>query len=478
MKLESGKFQVSRADDAADAAILEKDGLVIGRLKSCDVVLNHRSVSRIHAGINHIDDDYFLINLSVSNSLTLNGRLLAAEEADVLADGDIIQIGPFTITVSREQQRLSLIVSHQFTGNIKSTTGNLPSADKIVPAKASEDVADVLKVFWEKRTREKDDWGTNLRPTGESQPGKALINWKPTKDLQNTWRVGVFVWVFLIFGAVAAFAFFRYPSTYTPKPLSNPHKLRINATLIANRSNENSCTTCHSWNEPMVNSCVGCHRANEFHASNTKAHEDAGISCTVCHLEHQGEDFDSKRFAIESCSACHNDDNKNTYQGKPVRTAHGGTFGYPVTNGEWTWRGLDSENASVMLAETSRRAKSEQGQASPNQQFHAVHMYQLAPNGSMKNDGAGGVSCTSCHKSFNPIDRETPRQTCGVCHNGLIDEKTGAEIIAAGRANCVSCHVQHPYSQRRWKNYLSEDAKRRRTLAVSLQIRRLNGSNQ
>ena len=65
-------------------------------------------------------------------------------------------------------------------------------------------------------------------------------------------------------------------------------------------SNGNSCTTCHTPNEPMENSCIRCHQAEQFHASNTKRTEEAGITCTVCHKEHQGADFDMAASAIAS----------------------------------------------------------------------------------------------------------------------------------------------------------------------------------
>lgn len=474
MRLRSAKFKVENANDVADAVVFEQDGLVIGRLESCDLVLNHKSISRIHAGINYVENNYFLINLSVSNSLTLNGKLLASREADVLADGDIIQMGPYAITILREADMLSLFVSEQFIGSLQTITKKSSPAEKPTLPETNEDIADVLKVFWEKRTREKEEWGTALRPKGKPQPGKAAINWKPSKDLQSTWRVGLFIWVILIFGFFTAFAFFRYPNTFAPKPLSNPHSQNIDANLIANRANENSCTTCHSWNEPMENSCIRCHQANEFHASNTKAHTDAGISCAVCHLEHQGEEFDSKRYALESCATCHNDNNGQLYNGKQVRTAHGGTFGYPVENGKWTWKGLHREIAEAMLAETLSNTKSDNEQTRRSKQFHAVHLYLINPNGTLETDSAGKISCSSCHESFDPIDRETPRQTCASCHNGMIENTSGKVIFAENQANCVSCHVQHPFNQRRWRKFLSEEAQKQRTNAVSLQIKRLN----
>jgi hypothetical protein len=466
MRLRSAKFKVENADDLASAGVLEQDGLVIGRLESCDVVLNQKSISRMHAGINYVEDNFFLINLSVSNPLTLNGKLLALREADVLADGDIIQIGPYAITISRNEDILSLFVSQQFFGNVR--TGKSLSARKTISSKTNEDIADVLKVFWEKRTREKEEWGTALRPKGKPQPGKAAINWKPSKDLQSTWRIGLFIWVILIFGFFTAFAFFRYPNTFAPKQLSNPHSKKIDASLIANRANESSCTTCHSWNEPMENACSRCHQASEFHASNTKAHTDAGITCTVCHLEHQGEEFNSKKYAFESCSACHNDNNRQLYNGKSVHTAHGGTFGYPVENGIWKWKGLHREIAEATMAEAIGNPKSE----SASEQFHAIHLFLKSPDGTIRTDSDGKISCSSCHKSFDPIDRETPRQTCGLCHNGMIDNSD--VIFAKDQANCVSCHVQHPFSQRRWREFLSDDAQKRRINAVSLQIQRLN----
>ncbi len=473
MKLQTGKFTISYVDHSAAPVTVEKDALVIGRLQSCDVVLNHRSVSRIHAGINRVEADYFLINLSASNSLTLNGKLLSAEEADVLADGDIIQIGPFTITVLRRENELELTVFHQFTGDLKHSTRKLPPLDQVIADRENEEVAGVLKVFWEKRTREKEDWGTRLRPKEKPQPGKAMINWKPTGDLQRPWRFGLFVWAFLVFGAFAVFAFYEFPQTYVSKPLSSPHIRTANALQIASRANENSCTTCHAPDEPMENACISCHQAERFHPSNTLAHEQAGITCTVCHLEHQGENFQPRVAAIQGCAECHNDNNKNLYNGKSVGTAHGGTFGYPAKDGRWIWKGLYKELAEAMPTVTASRVKDETEQMRISRQFHAIHLYRLKPADGMKTDASNRVSCSSCHNSFDPVDRETPYQTCAQCHNGLTEEKTNRVLIGADQANCVSCHVQHPFGQNRWSAFLTDEARAVRQKVIEAQILRL-----
>jgi hypothetical protein len=474
MKLQTGKFTIAYVDNSAAPVTVEKDALVVGRLQSCDVVLNHRSVSRIHAGINQVESDYFLINLSTSNSLTLNGKLLHSEEADVLADGDIIQIGPFTITVARHGNELELTVFHQFTADIVNSTRKLPPLSQVIAERSNDAVAGVLKVFWEKRSREKDDWGTRLRPIGKPQPGKALINWKPTKDLQRPWRFGLFVWAFLIFGALAVFAFYKFPQTYVSKPLSSPHIKSIDSHSVANRANENSCLTCHMTNEPMENACIKCHQAEQFHPSNTLAHEQAGITCTVCHLEHQGENYQPRIAAIQGCAQCHNDNNKQLYNGKAVRTAHGGTFGFPAKNGEWIWNGLYIELAEAMPTVNTLKVKEESKQMQLSRQFHAMHLYRLTPAEGMATDKSNRVSCSSCHKSFNPIDRETPYQTCAKCHNGLTDEKTGAVLLKPDEANCLSCHVQHPYEYNRWSDFLTEDAREVRKRVIDVQISRMN----
>src|SRR3982751_2667105 len=81
-------------DTAMDDIVLESEGLTIGRLVSNDLVLNHRAVSRTHAGIKELNGEYWLFNLSQSNGTVLNGELV---DRTALADADVFQIGPFLI---------------------------------------------------------------------------------------------------------------------------------------------------------------------------------------------------------------------------------------------------------------------------------------------------------------------------------------------------------------------------------------------
>lgn len=478
MKLQSGKFIVTRAD-GADPLTLSKDGLVIGRLQSCDILLNHPTISRIHAGINCVNGQYFLINLSISNSLTLNGRLLQTEQVDALADGDFIQLGPFALIVGRREDSLTLFVTHQFTGDVTNTTRRLPSLTSIIPQQATAEISDVLKVFWEKRAREKEDWGTMLRPVGKPLPGKALINWRPTKDLIPSWRGGLFTWSLLLIVLASATAFYFYPQFFAPAALSNPHSRSsltgTEAGFIANRPNANACSTCHAWGESIDNSCVKCHKADAFHASNTPAHQAAGINCTSCHSEHKGEKFEPRIAALDSCAACHNDNNRRLYNGKSVSTPHKNTYGYPAEGSQWNWSGIKPETAEMSPDIIKYQETGDSEQIRRNKEFHAVHLYRVAPAPGLKTDGSGAMSCSSCHKSFDPLDRETPRQTCAVCHNGYVDRRTNRVLISNERPNCVSCHVQHYYDKNRWQDFLTAATQAGRAAAIDSQIKNLGG---
>lgn len=452
-------FRIFFADTGRTAAYAQTS-VRIGRLDSCEVTLDHGTVSRIHAGVTLQDDKFILANLSTSNVLTLNGRLLPPQEDDVLADGDTIQIGPFTIAVAIDNGIATLTVNLAVAADIKA---DAPTA----PKRTASVSGDVLKVFWEKRNREKEEWGTRLRPAEKPVPGKAMYNWRPTRDLVPSWRAGVFVWALLVLGSAGVYAYLKYPQAYAPKPLANPHALPIENSEIAVTANANSCTTCHRPNEPMENSCIACHQGSQFHPTNTKAHEQAGITCTVCHKEHQGPDFRSNITAIRMCAECHNDVNKQTYNGRSVGTPHGGSYGYPAQNGRWIWQGVYREVAEA-IPELMRPATGDKDeQAKLSRYFHTIHVARLTVPDGLKGDKRGLVSCSTCHNSFDPIDRETPRQTCAACHTTREGDPTRDTRFGVNNINCISCHVQHPYSGRRWREFLTDEALERRRRAVA-----------
>src|SRR5438270_9958811 len=140
-KIETAKsrFLIKRkdTDSAIDDIVLESEGLTIGRLVSNDLVLNHRAVSRTHAGIKEIKGEFWLFNLSQSNGTILNGELV---EKTALADGDVIQLGPFLIQVNYVQNALALAVERALNANTEWEAGTVPAT----PGTTEEGVSTII----------------------------------------------------------------------------------------------------------------------------------------------------------------------------------------------------------------------------------------------------------------------------------------------------------------------------------------------
>jgi hypothetical protein len=488
-----GTFIITRADQMAAPVMLVQTGILLGRLPSCHVVLNHPTVSRVHAGINRIGDDFYLINLSQANTLIINGRLLAAESADILAVGDVVEIGPFALVIERAGQQLAISIMQQ--ASVTRSTGDLsssPLARKLarnIPSDPSPSagrgtgrlvvpgVNNVLKVFWKKRTRDRAERLSPLHPRERPLPGKARINWRPTGDLRRDWPGSIFTWAFIGIVALGAVAYVTYATAFAPAPVSGAHTrttmTRPDAMAIANRANGTSCMSCHRPLAKLETACAECHQAVAFRPTIIEAHRQAGITCTNCHGEHLGASFNARTGAFASCTACHNDGNRQTYQGRKVSTPHGGTVGYPVRNGQWVWTGLDAEELTVLPDVAARLTVPDTLKDPRSRQFHYLHLERVRAAPGMAGNATGQVSCSTCHQSIVPIDTATPATTCAGCHQNFEPSSSDLRGADSGGAqiNCTSCHVQHPLDADRWGRSLTDSARQDRTTAILNRIK-------
>lgn len=470
MKPESNTstFITTREDRNVDPVTLLTEALTIGSLPGCDLLLNHPSVSRTHAGIKKDGGDFYIFNLSPSNTTTLNGKLV--EQKAALAVGDQIQIGTFFLEIERTGKKtLALKVSLKIATRVGEITDAQTNDDTLTAdaATASTHAADhaqhsakeeagsdaALDVFWQKRKREAGKMArpSPLHPHEQTRIGKARWNWTPTRDLARPWPVSILIWGAIIVGVFSVAAALGYTSAFSPAPVSNPHQRAALDTTpaIAREPNANSCTSCHAVRANMETRCAQCHQTENFVATVTDPHAQAGINCSSCHAEHRGANFRPGEASLATCAACHNDANKTLYRGKAVHTPHNGTFGYPVVNGEWEWKGLDGEEWQQKQIALERQS-SDTDHEWRSKQFHAIHLYRVRPVAGIAGNSEGEMSCSSCHQSFSPIDRETPRQTCAKCHSGKTEAQTNRTLIAADTANCTSCHVQHVKDKRHW----------------------------
>ena len=464
----ASKFYIVRKDLDLDQVVIESEGLTIGRLTGNDLMLNHPTVSRTQAGIKEFEGDFWLFNLSNANGTLLNGELI---DRTPLADGDLIQIGPFILTP--KYKGVDLLVEVELSVNPlpieasattaaegtvdsgktvllnlaalaqrkKSTprgtrrlsgtgilTGKLPTLDD-----------EALDVFWEKRKREagKLVTDTRLSPKGAIRLGKAQFNWRPTLDLQRPWPTALFVWGSVIVAVLSAFAAFIYASAFSPGPLSDAH-FRNSFSIepaLARITNSGSCTTCHAFTSSMQENCASCHTTAAFDSRISVAHEKAGLKCLSCHDEHRGRSFRPALVANTACVNCHRDGSGvvSPTSGRPLTTPHGGTFGYPVIAGSWRWGG-------IAQSEWARRDLPGNAADYPTrEQFHLVHL--AGPQ-------QGRTYCSDCHTAGFEAQTLTKgvRESCATCHSfdapRAAPQQTGAQSPGGG-PSCASCHSQH-----------------------------------
>jgi hypothetical protein len=461
--------------------------LLVGSARQCGLRLNDSSIPLAVAGIKKIEGCFYFLPLGFSpfsdakrTSISLNGRELMGDAA--LAAGDVIGIGGCRLLVNNDADTLVIRLSYpdrematELSAAMASGRPSVKGGDaETLPVQrpGSRAAHDVLGQWIKRRLwkgRQKVPRQTHLQPNPPKRQAGTEFNWSPTRDLVPPWPAAFLALCLVVVLAGALLAFVLWPSIYAPGRISSAHsRSQLSLTpAIASNAISGSCLNCHTWKVTVDQNCARCHQADGFHASITKAHESAGITCTDCHVEHRGPDFSPKAAAFDSCVACHNDNNKQTYNGKTVHTPHGGTLGYPTSAGKWIWSGLDEE-ALKLKPEVSETWKSEYDEQSwLKVQFHAIHLYRVKAAPGITGIEDGTLSCSSCHLNFGgKFDRETPRQTCDNCHNGFLERRTSRSFIAADKPNCTSCHVQHYYDSHRWGELLTESAHDNRRRAI------------
>lgn len=476
-EIQKSTFIITREGRVEKPQTVIREGLRIGRLEGSDLWLNHPAVARFHAGISESEGFFHLINLSVSSPTALNGRPIPYNEVEALTAGDEIQIGPFFLYIDEadeDSETLRIRVARYYAlavGDLEARRAadddrKQEATEEVAGSSGSSRAANAVKIFWDdKRTRERAGDQSPLDPKTPPRLGMERFNWTPSSDLVRPWPRAVFTWAVVMVGALSAAAAIGYKTGFAPRPVSAPHE-RNNFTsthAVAKRPSGGSCTSCHTVSVSLANrgkmnaNCAACHQTEAFFANVTRAHREAGITCTHCHAEHGGGDFRPMKAGLDACAKCHTDENKNLYNGKSVHTSHGGTYGYPVANGVWVWKGLDEEELAekpemVALLEHNRVTPA-QAQRWRNVQFHGLHVNRVrivaGVTGVADADGVvvgEMLSCSSCHKSrymAADVDRTFPRTTCGQCHNTRVFDRSPTSTTEAETPSCSSCHVQH-----------------------------------
>src|SRR6195256_6147113 len=267
-------FIIIREDLQVDPVTIVAEGLFVGRLPTCELLLNHPSVSRLHAGITNAEGEYYIRNLRPGNPIMLNGAQL--EEYEALADGDVLGIGPFALNINFLEGNLVISVSLQIAATAGDavtrreasglwelpTTMNLelpstppegepaqgghrkPSPRKAKPA---TDSSKALDVFWDKRitAATKTIKPSPLFPLTGRPSGKAQSVWTPTTDLRRRRRTSIMLWGAIPIALLAVAGGLFYASAFAPAPISEAHTRAsmILSPPVANHANAGSCTS-------------------------------------------------------------------------------------------------------------------------------------------------------------------------------------------------------------------------------------------
>jgi thioredoxin reductase (NADPH) len=110
MRTELTKYVIKRKDMDNDDLVIEGDSLTVGSALGNDVLLNHPTVSRTHAGICEIEGAFWIKNLSSSNGTIVNGSLI---ETVQLQTEDSIQVGVFVLKPTVNEGEMILEVEKQ-----------------------------------------------------------------------------------------------------------------------------------------------------------------------------------------------------------------------------------------------------------------------------------------------------------------------------------------------------------------------------
>jgi thioredoxin reductase (NADPH) len=219
MQATASTFCITREDLAVDSSTLITEGLQIGSLPSCELNLNHPAVSSLHAGLKEVNGRFYIFNFASAKETMLNGRIIAAGEVEALADGDVVQIGPFSLRMQPLRGTLNIHVTLNFVlrpGEVSEITG--PAQPEKYTENSTE-VAHALEVYWQRRRREEGKIYTHspLHPQRRTRLGKMQFNWMPTRDLIPVWPVAVITWAVIIVALISFVAALTFPAFFSSR---------------------------------------------------------------------------------------------------------------------------------------------------------------------------------------------------------------------------------------------------------------------
>ncbi len=218
--------------------------LVIGRAASAQLQLAGEVVELRHARIERGDGHYLLINESGSPGTYVNGIRV---EEKIVADGDRIAIGPFTLRAAFESETGRLVL-------------------EVIPPPAA--------------------------PDGRANESGAVFDYAHAYGLHRWFWSKTLLTVVLL---LACAALLLAPVRAGKKEVFRASNLVPGHALFANQ-----CERCHQpWRGPAESRCQDCHGAQTHNPEQAFA-----PSCLSCHAEHHDQPVPA-RVSSQPCLDCH-----------------------------------------------------------------------------------------------------------------------------------------------------------------------------
>jgi type VI secretion system protein ImpI len=105
-------------------------GGTIGRDESCDWVLPHPLVSRLHAIVRYANGVFTIEDRSTNGTRRVaDATRLAAGVPEAIHDGDVLVIGPYTVTVRVEAEVVAGEIAAPDDDSSDSSSTRIPAAD-------------------------------------------------------------------------------------------------------------------------------------------------------------------------------------------------------------------------------------------------------------------------------------------------------------------------------------------------------------
>lgn len=374
-----------------ESRVVKSARIVIGRAPTCDVLIDHPSVSREHCVIEwaegfivrdtstvgtYVDDKRIVRqHLAPSSVLRIQDTLFrVAVRGEVCtierADAALAQAA---LAVARDHASMLIRNIHQPQFPPGPDGGvQLPTLLRMDAGALEQEIA----------ARKKKD---NLR--------RGAPAWRPSSDLVSNWPLRGAVVLSMIAALVlcGGAVFVGRGESLVNHPLSQSH---TSAAFAARTSGTTVCGACHTAGARIDNGrCAGCH--NGF--TTRKAHNEA--RCSGCHVEHRGASTeDHSLHALSSCATCHPNQHAKEY-----------TPGAPVPR---------------QLAAGQMPAKRLELAA-----LHVAHARVTLGGKSI------GIGCTACHARVagSALAEARPGFACFRCHSG------GETAFKTG---CEQCHAR------------------------------------